>query len=315
MHLLIWILLVNLSFISKLSAENLRPNPPSAPALPATAPATLAQIIEGAHRSPENKHRDQYRHPEQTLNFFEVKDNMTVVEIWPGEGWYTEILGPYLREKGKLYAAQFSPGTKNTYQQEKLKKFSEKIKSQPALYDKVELTVLQPPEELKIAPEGTADRVLTFRNVHNWMKNDQAAMVFSAMFKALKPGGILGVVEHRGSPAKPQSPTAKSGYVNEDYVIALARNAGFEFLAKSEINANPKDAKDYPEGVWTLPPTLRLKDKDREFYLAIGESDRMTLKFKKPQPTISSFLPDNLMVDFNQRSELREIPSIIHKTQ
>jgi len=154
---------------------------------------------------------------------------------------------------------------------------------QPKVYDKVELTVLQPPESFQIAPDGSADRVLTFRNVHNWMKNDQAAAVFSAMYKALKPGGILGVEEHRNSLLKPQDTSAESGYVSEDYVIALARNAGFEFLAKSEINANSKDTKDYPAGVWTLPPVLTLKDKDREKYQAIGESDRMTIKFIKPK--------------------------------
>jgi predicted methyltransferase len=145
------------------------------------------------------------------------------------------------------------------------------------------MTVLQPPKDLQIAPEASADRVLTFRNVHNWMKNEQAATVFKAMYKALKPGGILGVVEHRNATNKAQDPKAESGYVSEDYVISLARNAGFEFLAKSEINANPKDSKDYPEGVWTLPPALKLKDKDQKKYLDIGESDRMTLKFIKPQ--------------------------------
>lgn len=291
----------------------------SVPLLSAAAdkpkPTALEQIINGKHRSAEHKHRDQYRHPEQTLAFFDVKEDMTVVEIWPGEGWYTEILAPYLRDKGKLYAAHFSPDNQNAYQKEKLKLFLEKAKKQPKLYDKVEITVLQPPKQVQIAPDGSADRVLTFRNVHNWMKNDQAAAVFSAMFKALKPGGILGIVEHRGSPIKPQDPKAMSGYVNEDYIIALARKAGFEFLAKSEINANPKDTKNHPEGVWTLPPTLKLKDKDREKYLAIGESDRMTIKFIKPQPTtITSFLPKQLWANI-ERADLTAIPAVIHNTK
>ena len=243
----------------------------------------LQRAIAGKQRSAEHKARDKYRHPQQTLEFFDVRDNMTVVEIWPGEGWYTEILAPYLKDKGKLYAAHFSADAKEPYFNKSLKNFVKKLHEQPKVYGKVELTELQPPELLQIAPDGSADRVLTFRNIHNWMKNDQAAAVFSAMYKALKPGGILGVVEHRNSHLKPQDARAESGYVSEDYVIALARNAGFEFLEKSEINANSKDTKDYPEGVWTLPPSLKLKDKDRKKYLAIGESDRMTIKFIKPK--------------------------------
>lgn len=243
---------------------------------------SLHRVIMGDHRSIEHKHRDIYRHPQQTLEFFDVKDDMTVVEIWPGEGWYTEILAPYLKDHGKLYAAHFSGNANQVYYQKNLSEFVKKIKSKSKLYGKLKLTVLQPPEFLQVAPEGSADRVLTFRNVHNWMKNDQAATVFNAMFKALKPGGILGVVEHRNSVLKPQDIHAASGYVTEDYVIALARNAGFEFLEKSEINANGKDTKDYPAGVWTLPPSLKLKDKNRKAYEAIGESDRMTIKFIKP---------------------------------
>ena len=278
-------------------------------------PTALQQAINGKHRSAEHKHRDQYRHPEQTLAFFDVKEDMTVVEISPGEGWYTEILASYLRDKGKLYAAHFSPDNPEAYFKKSLSVFLDKVHKQPKLYDKLEITVLQPPKEVQIAPDGSADRVLTFRNVNNWMKNDQATAVFSAMFKALKPGGILGVVEHRGASIKQQEPKALSGYVSEDYVIALARNAGFEFLAKSEINANPKDTKNYPEGVWTLPPTLKLKDKDRDKYLAIGESDRMTIKFIKPQPkSLASFLPSQLLGSID-RADLSEIPAVIHNSK
>ncbi|MDI1275914.1 methyltransferase [Methylobacter sp.] len=249
----------------------------------AEKPSSLHQAIDGKQRSAEHKQRDKYRHPQQTLAFFDVKDTMTVVEVWPGEGWYTEILAPYLKDHGKLYAAHFSADADEPYFKKNLHEFVKKIKSQPKVYGKVELSVLQPPKFLQIAPEASVDRILTFRNVHNWMKNDQAAAVFNAMYKALKPGGILGVVEHRNSTLKPQDTKALSGYVTEDYVIALARNAGFEFLDKSEINANSKDTKDYPEGVWTLPPALKLKDKDRKKYQAIGESDRMTIKFIKPK--------------------------------
>jgi predicted methyltransferase len=250
---------------------------------PACGDATaLQQAISGKQRSGEHKARDQYRHPRQTLEFFDVKDNMTVVEIWPGEGWYTEILAPYLKDKGKLYAAHFSTGAKLPYFKKGVDNFVDKMHKQPKVYGKVELTALQPPELLQIAPDESADRVVTFRNIHNWISSDQAATVFNAMYKALKPGGILGVVEHRNNPLKPQNTKTSAGYVNEDYVIALARKAGFEFLGKSEINANGNDIKDYPEGVWTLPPALRLKDKDRAKYLAISESDRMTIKFIKP---------------------------------
>jgi predicted methyltransferase len=273
----------------------------------------LQKIINGKHRSAENKHRDQYRHPEETLTFFDVKEDMTVVEISPGKGWYTEILAPYLREKGKLYAAHFSPDNPETYFKDSLKAYIDKLHKEPKLYDKVVLTVLQPSKEVNIAPEGSADRVLTFRNVHNWMEHDQATTVFNALFKALKPGGILGIVEHRASSIKPQDPKAVSGYVSEDYIIALARKAGFEFLAKSELNANPKDTKNYPEGVWTLPPTLRLKDKDKEKYLAVGESDRMTIKFIKPlKKSIASFLPSQLLGSID-RANLTDIPAVIPK--
>lgn len=246
--------------------------------------SALRSILDGKQRSAEHKARDKYRHPLQTLEFFDVKNNMTVVEVWPGkEGWYTEILAPYLRKHGKLYAAHFSKDAEEVYFKKGRKQFVAKLHKWPKIYNKVKVTILQPPKFLQIAPDGSADRILTFRNVHNWMKTGQAPAVFKAMFKALKPGGILGVVEHRNSTAKPQDAQALSGYVSEDYVIALARNAGFEFLAKSEINANSKDTKDYPEGVWTLPPTLKLKDKDRKKYLEIGESDRMTIKFIKPK--------------------------------
>jgi predicted methyltransferase len=247
-----------------------------------TTPLQLA--IAGKHRTAEHKARDKYQHPEQTLEFFELNNDMTVVEIWPGNtGWYTEILAPYLHKHGKLYAAHFSADAALPILKASRNDFENKLKKRPDLYGKVDITVLQPPKFLQIAPDGSADRVLSFTNVHYWMKRNQAVTVFAAMYKALKPGGILGVVEHRQSASKPQDEHAASGYVTEDYVIALARKAGFEFLGKSEINANSQDSKDYPQGVWTLPPALILKEKDKKKYLAIGESDRMTIKFMKPK--------------------------------
>ena len=187
-----------------------------------------------------------------------------------------------LTQNGKLYTAHFDPNGQVPYFKKSYRKFAEKITANSDIYGNIHITVLQPPSLVDIAPDGSADMVLTFRNVHNWMRNEQAFTVFQAMFDALKPGGILGVVEHRALTTQVQDPNAKSGYVREDYVIDLARKVGFVLLAKSEINANPSDTKDYPKGVWTLPPSLRLKDQDRGKYLAIGESDRMTLKFGKP---------------------------------
>lgn len=243
---------------------------------------SIQQAITGSHRIPDNKARDQFRHPGETLEFFSVNDDMTVVEIWPGGGWYTEILAPLLKERGKLYATHFAADSSVAYFQNSLQQFKQKISSEPEIYGAVILTELQPPEKLAIAPAGTVDTVLTFRNVHNWMNSGQAKTVFKAMYTALKPGGILGVVEHRNPAGYKQDMLAKSGYVTEEYVIALARSAGFKLVDRSEINANANDNADHPEGVWTLPPSLRLKAIDREKYQAIGESDRMTLKFIKP---------------------------------
>jgi predicted methyltransferase len=240
----------------------------------------LKEIAAGDHRSAENKARDQYRHPVETLTFFGIRPDMTVVEIYPGRGWYTEILAPYLKDSGTLYAAE-APG-EPSYEaaRRSLEALNQKLKDAPELYGEVKRTKLGKDED--IAPPGSADLVVTFRNVHSWMGSGSADDAFAAMFKALKPGGVLGVVQHRGNPNAPQDPKAGKGYVNEDYVIELAKKAGFELADKSEINANPKDTKDYAKGVWTLPPSLRLGDEDREKYLAIGESDRMTLKFVKP---------------------------------
>ncbi len=242
----------------------------------------LAQLAVGEHRSHDNIARNIYRHPVDTLAFFGLRDDMTVVEIAPGGGWYTEIIAPFVKDKGQYYAAGFDETSESEFVRKATARFKAKLAEHPELYDKVVMTPLAPPDNAEIAPPGSADIVLTFRNVHNWMDAGTVDGVFAAMFQALKPGGILGVVEHRGNPDVAQDPKAKSGYVNEAYAIALAQKAGFELVNKSEINANPNDSKDYEGGVWTLPPTLRLKEKDRERYLGIGESDRMTLKFVKP---------------------------------
>jgi predicted methyltransferase len=249
---------------------------------PATA-ATLDRVLAGDHRPEANRARDLWRHPKETLTFFGLRQDMTVMEIWPGGGgWYLEVLAPTLRAQGRYIAASWDPKSESKYVQDNSKKLADKLAARPDLYDRVKMAALQIPNELKPVPDGSVDMVLTFRNIHSWMGNDGAEAMFKAMFAALKPGGILGVVEHRAGNDAPQDPKAKSGYVRTDYAIALAEKAGFELAGESEINANPKDTKDHPNGVWSLPPTLRGGDADRDRFVAIGESDRFTLKFRKP---------------------------------
>jgi predicted methyltransferase len=266
------------------------PAPMPAPAAaPAAAPrprdavtaAAIEHVLGEVHRSAENRARDAARHPLDTLLLFGLKPDMTVAEIWPGaDGWYTEILAPLLAGAGKLYVAQMPAAPGNEFVTASLARYSAKLAARPDLYGKVSLTTLGPAGS-EIAPPGSCDLVVTFRNIHNWMNLGYAKDAFDAMNRALKPGGILGVVEHRADPAKPQDPRASNGYVNEDYAIQLIESAGFELVERSEINANPKDTKDYEQGVWTLPPTLRQGNRDREKFEAIGESDRFTLKFRK----------------------------------
>jgi predicted methyltransferase len=220
----------------------------------------------------------------QTLQFFGLRPDQTVVEIWPGRGWYMEILAPYLRDRGKYYAAIEAPDVSGASQEAKddASFLRKRIADDPARFGKVIVTDLHPPQLTEICPPGTADLVLTFRNVHNWVDDGTQQQQFNTFFKALKPGGVLGVVEHRAKPGTSLDETKKSGYVDETYVRKLATDAGFRFVGASSVNDNPKDTKDYPKGVWTLPPTLTLGNQDRDKYLAIGESDRMTLKFMKP---------------------------------
>jgi len=241
----------------------------------------LEPIIDGPQRSAANRARDAARHPLQELTFFGLKSKMTVVEIWPGGGWWTEILAPYLHDHGTYYVAQ-PPGDQLPQEERAgLDRFAGKLKANPSIYGKVQVTALWG-DQFAIAPPGSADLVVTFRNLHNWMAQGTAEATFRAFYLALKPGGMLGIEDHRGRTDRPQDPQAKDGYVREDYAIALAEKTGFILAGRSEMGANPRDTKDYPEGVWTLPPTLRLGDKDREKYLAIGESDHFTLLFMKP---------------------------------
>jgi len=246
--------------------------------------ALLSEAIAGTHRDPGNSERDGYRHPRETLLFFGLQPDMTVVEIAPGSGWYTEILGPVLRDEGKLYVASLASAGREPppYLAEMKQKYLAKIQSNTEVYGDITPVDAILPTDRDIVAPGSADLVLTFRNVHNWVQAGSDAAAFDAFFRALKPGGTLGVVEHRALPGASLDTMKTSGYVTEARVIELAQTAGFVLDARSEINANPKDGTLHPKGVWTLPPRLRLGDQDREKYLAIGESDRMTLRFVKP---------------------------------
>jgi predicted methyltransferase len=250
------------------------------PAAPTFAQDGLEKLLAAPHRTPRNVVRDEFRHPVETLSFFGVRNDSTVVEILPGSGgYYMEILAPYLKEKGRFIAANRDELAVSPYKEDQ-QKLLDRLKAEPGLYGKVVVTKFNAGLH-DIAPPGSADFVLTFRNLHNWIERNEVEGALRAFHKALKPGGVLGVVDHRGRTDQTQEAQMKSGYVREDYAIALIEKAGFKLAGRSEVNANPKDTKDHPEGVWTLPPTYRLKDQDRAKYAAIGESDRFTLKFVK----------------------------------
>ena len=238
------------------------------------ADADLQAAIAGAWRSEGNRARDRYRHPAETLAFFGVKPTDTVIEISPGAGWYSEILAPYLRDRGRFIAASAaSPGRANP--------LDARFLADPARFGRADLHEYNPKDPTFGAPDS-ADVVLTFRNVHNWLAAGTAEYHLRAAYDVLKPGGVLGVVEHRAKPGTDIEASKKSGYVAEQLVIDLAGEVGFELDARSEVNANPRDDADHPNGVWTLPPTNRHDAKDAATYQAIGESDRMTLRFRKP---------------------------------
>jgi predicted methyltransferase len=239
--------------------------------------AALQRAIAAPTRSPTNVARDRYRHPAETLAFFGLRPGQTVVEVWPSGGWYTEILAPYLAARGTYYAA--TPDEKGQGGIRKL------MAAHPGTYDKVQFTTFPVTAGQAPVPAGKADLVLTFRNVHNWRFGpvDRTQAAFDQMFAMLKPGGTLGVVEHRLPEDQAGVTEGRSGYMKRSSVIAFATKSGFRLAGESDINANPKDTHDYPKGVWTLPPNYAEKDVDRARYAAIGESDRMTLKFTKPR--------------------------------
>lgn len=252
----------------------------------AATPPALTKILAMPHRA-EARERDSQRNPAKTLAFFDVKPHHSVVEIWPGGGWYTDILAPYLRTNGEFFAAHFNPESSVDFFQKSRTEFETKIEAMPILYDQTIITVFDPPERIAIAPANSADRVLTFRNIHNWYMRGageaKLTAAFESFFTTLKPGGILGVVEHRLPESRPLKDQDQSGYMKQSYVISIAQAVGFELVETSEINANPLDTADHPNGVWTLPPRLRIDETQKPQYIKIGESDRMTLKFLKPK--------------------------------
>lgn len=254
-----------------------------------TAPATeLTQVIASEYRSVENKARDKYRRPVETLSFFGLKPDMAVLEVWPARGWYTEILAPYLKEKGSLTIANFRQNDGSLEDDRKIfwarlaAKLKQDIQKHTEHFGVVQVEEFDPPGLMQLRQVNQFDMVLSFRNSHIWNEEGYLLDVYRALFDMLKPGGTLGLVEHRSSRLSEISSRAGEGYLDEYYVIAVAQQAGFILADRSEINANPKDTKDYPKGVYALPPTLAMGALDKARYLAIGESDRMTLKFTKP---------------------------------
>jgi predicted methyltransferase len=245
------------------------------------ADAGLQSAIANPKRTPKFVARDAVRHPQQELEFFGLRPDMTVVEVWPGGGYWTEILAPYLKTAGSYYVAVPPPKDAEAPAPGK-DTFRAKLSADPDAYGKVTVTQLGL-DHYQVAPPGSVDLIVTFRNLHNWVGAGYAPAALEGLYRALKPGGILGIEDHRARTDVPQDPKADNGYVRQDYTIELAKKAGFEFVSASEINANPRDTKDWPKGVWTLPPSFALKDVDRDKYAAIGEADNFVLKFRKPK--------------------------------
>jgi predicted methyltransferase len=237
--------------------------------------------LSGPQRKPGDAERDGARHPLETLEFFGIRPNMTVLEVGPGEGWYTEILAPVLAAKGKLIDTNNDPNgpadSRGTFYGQRFQAF---LGDAPEVYGKVQ-TVVVDGKAPKLDMNGTVDAALLMREVHGMVNSGTLGPWLATIHDALRPGGVLGIEEHRAAPDADPIASSKKGYVPEKWLIDQVQAAGFKLAGKSEINANPKDTKDYPEGVWTLPPSLELGDKDRAKYMAIGESDRMTLKFVK----------------------------------
>jgi predicted methyltransferase len=244
--------------------------------------AGLKAILKGSHRMPGNAERDAQRHPIETLAFFGLKPNMTVFEYGPGAGWYTELLAPLLAAKGKLIVNNGDPNgpreSRGTFYARRLQLLLDKA---PELYGKVQVIRIDDPNKPALGLDGTLDLALVSRGYHGWAQRDTQGAWLAEIHKALKPKGILAIEQHRAAEGVDLKAAAPKGYLPQKALIAEVEAAGFKLAASSEINKNPKDTRDHPDGVWNLPPTLRGGDKDKDKYLAIGESDRMTLRFVK----------------------------------
>ncbi|MFT4435160.1 class I SAM-dependent methyltransferase [Caballeronia sp. 15715] len=249
-----------------------------------TAPISLDTAIAAPYRGEKAQARDVYRHPKETLEFFGLAPDQSVLEIAPGGGWYTDILGPYLRARGTLYEAQYLPpqGALPAGEAKSNALFERRLAAAPDVFGTVVVGSLQSGQFSGFPAGLQVDRVLTFRNIHNWIEDGQVDANLRAFYSVLKPGGVLGVEEHRAIPGTSVQQMIDTGYMTEAYVIEHAQAVGFKLVARSEINSNPRDTKNYPNGVWSLPPTYRGGDTDRASFAAIGESDRMTLRFVKP---------------------------------
>jgi predicted methyltransferase len=247
-----------------------------------TTASALDGILGGSQRTAADRLRDSYRHPKETLLFFGIRPGTRVLQPWPESGWYTKIIAPLVRAHGQYYAALIAPDPGSRFIQARLARYRQLLASRPDLYGRVRVVTL-PLDGRDVVPPGSVNMVLSFRNLHEWMALGDAQQVLVTIYRALAPGGVFGVVDNRANPKLPQDPRAKNGYVRQDYAIELIEAAGFRLVATSEVNANPKDTKNYPCGAWALPPTYRLGNFDRAKYAAIGESDRFTLKFIKPE--------------------------------
>lgn len=257
---------------------------PMSPAGDSSFKEQIIEVMQANHRSDANKARNLYRHPAETLLFFGLKPDMTVLEIAPGGGWYTEILAPVMRGSGTYIAGSYDVKVKDqpAYRYRQHQALLDKIDNQAELYGQIKVAQYSPPQSRELWHKESVDMVLTFRSSHGWVREGLIDDIYADFFAVIKPGGTLGVVQHRAPANQDAVAWAKKGYVSEDRIIEAAEKAGFVLDGKSEINANPNDLKDHEEGVWRLPPTLSLGDKDKQKYIDIGESDRMTLKFRKP---------------------------------